>query len=246
MPKDRKVRTVDGYAALKAAQRAVHGHDKHEAHQTSPASSPAARAQADLQKLGAHVGRTVMPAKHVIECYDCGYKFQLHGRASNTNCSKCRAVLDLTDHTINGKWAGTLKTAGSIVLAADGIVQWGELVANDVVLQGTIEAGSVRAMHSIELGDRATFPEQSLTAPNLKIRPGATITFRHEAKFQDVEVLGSLKARLHASGSIIVRAGALLEGKVFAEHLVVEDGGGLKAAVRVMPGAIARGIAAAA
>lgn len=239
MPKNRKVSTLDGYATLKAAARASKAPEKpRPAAAHAPPSAPPA-APAGLQKLGAHLTRTVMPARRVIECYECGYKFQLHGRAANINCSKCRATLDLTDHTIAGERSETLKTAGTIRLAPTGILKAGELVGNDVVLEGSVEGGTVRAMRTLELGQNAIFSEKAVRAPNLKIAQGAFITFNQVARYRDVEVLGTLKASLRACGVITIRAGGLLMGDVHAQHLVVEDGGGLKATLEITSAATA-------
>jgi cytoskeletal protein CcmA (bactofilin family) len=228
--KSRKAGVVDSYAAIKAAQHAV---------KVRPTTAPAATAKtgepADLKALGAAIAHTAVPAKQFIECYECGYKFQLHGRASTTNCSKCRAILDLTDHTIDRKWNDPLKTAGTIHIAADGIVETGDLVANDIILEGTIEAGMVRAMRKLELRPGARFSEHNLKAPDLLIAAGATIAFIEPAEFATVEVFGILRANLHARGTIIVRAGGLLQGAVHSEHLVVDEGGGIQAAVRIEP-----------
>jgi cytoskeletal protein CcmA (bactofilin family) len=228
--KQRKVSTLDGYATLKAAARAAKAHEK----AVPPSAAPASPVPpADQQKIGTGVTRTVMPAKHVIECYECGYKFQLHGRAAKTNCSKCRAMLDLGDHTIDSEWTETLKTVGTIRLAAGGILKTGDLIANDVVLEGIVEAGRIRAMRRLEIGESAIFSEKSVSAANLKIGAGAVITLKQEARYRDVEVLGTLNARLHASGTVTVRPGGLLAGEVHTEHLVVDDGGGLKAVLHI-------------
>lgn len=230
MPKSRKAGVVDSYAAIKAAQHAV---------QTRPPKPPAAPAPtgepSDLKALGAYVTRTAVPAKHVIECYKCGYTFQLHGRAPKTNCSKCRATLDLTDHTIDRKWKVALKTAGTIRIATDGVVEAGDLIGNDIIVEGTIEGGTVRAMRRLELRAGARFSEGSLCASNLVIAAGATIAFTAPAKYRDVEILGALRANLHASGTVTIRASGSLEGQLNAPHLIVEDDAGLVATVRIEP-----------
>ncbi len=236
MSKQRKVSTLDGYATLKAAARAVKAHEKAESPALATARSSAAAPSTDQQKIGTGVGRTVMPARHVIECYECGYKFQLHGRAAKTNCSKCRAVLDLSDHTIDSDWSESLRTTGTIRLTARAILNAGDLIANDVVLDGLLEGGRVRAMRRLELGPGAIFSEKAIAAADLKIGDGASITFKQEANYRDVEVCGTLNARLHASGIVTVKPGGLLTGEVHAAHLIVEDGGGLKATLHIAPG----------
>ena len=92
MAKPRKDGVVDSYAAIKAASRAV--------------KSRAPAVGDELQKLGAQVRQGAVPTKQLIECYECGYRFQLHGRVPKTNCNKCRTMLDLSDHTIANRWSG--------------------------------------------------------------------------------------------------------------------------------------------
>jgi len=228
--KSRKVSVVDGYTALKAAQHAVKTTDRAE-----PAAPEGGDQQptSELQKLGAHLTRTAVPVKRVIECYECGYKFQLHGKSPTTNCYKCRATLDLEDHVIDRKWNGPLKTAGTIHIAADGVVETGDLIANDIILEGTIEAGTARALRKLELHPGARFSEANIHAPDLVIAPAATIAFIEPVEYRDVEIFGALRATLHGSGSVTIHAGGSLEGKIHCEHLVVEDGGGLNAVANI-------------
>jgi cytoskeletal protein CcmA (bactofilin family) len=235
VPKSRKVNTLNSYATIRAVARA----------KPAPASPVPAPARdnpaqtdvppADLQKPGARVARTALPVKHLIVCYECGYKFQTHGRVSSTHCPKCRALLDLTDHTIDTEWSETIKTAGTIHLTPGGVLKNGDLIGADVIVEGIIEGGRVRAMRTLELGAGAIFSEKVISAPDLRIGRGADSQFKQPAKYCNVEVCGTLRAKLEATGIVTVKAGGLLEGEVRAEHLIVEDGGGLKADVRIAP-----------
>jgi cytoskeletal protein CcmA (bactofilin family) len=65
--------------------------------------------------------------------------------------------------------------------------------------------------------------------------PGAEFKFKQEARYRNVEIFGTLHAKLESTGIITVRPGGLLSGEVQAQHLVVEDGGGLKATLRIAP-----------
>ena len=230
MPKPRKAGVVDSYAAIKAAQHAASARGRPPPTESAPATPGQ---PTDLKKLGAAITRTAVPAKQLIECYECGYKFQLHGKAAKTNCSKCRATLDITDHTIAGKWNKSLKTTGTIHLTATGVLQSGDLVASDFVLEGTVEAGTVRAMRKLELRPGARFSETNLKAPDLVIAPGATIAFVEPAEYRDVEILGSLRANLQVTGVVTIRVTGSFAGHLRAAHLFVEDGGGLLATVRI-------------
>ena len=235
MPKNRKVNTLDGYATIRAVART----------KSTPASAlptPVSKADAttdvppaDLPKPGARVARTALPVKHLIECYECGYKFQMHGRATSSHCPKCRALLDLTDHTIDTEWGETIKTAGTIRLTPTGVLKGGDLIGADVIVEGIIEGGRARALHTLELGAGAIFSEKALSAPNLRIASGAEFAFKQEARYHTVDVFGTLTAKVDATGVITVKAGGLLRGDIRAERLIVEDGGGLKAALHIAP-----------
>jgi cytoskeletal protein CcmA (bactofilin family) len=219
MAKTRKDGVVDSYTAIKAAGRAV--------------KSRAPTEGDELQKLGAQVRQGAVPSKQLIECYECGYRFQLHGRVPKTNCNKCRATLDLSDHTIENRWSGALKTAGAVRVSAEGIVEAGSIMCNDFILEGKVEAGLVKAMRKLELRPGARFSEHNLEAADLLIAAGASIALIEPAEYRDVEIAGSLRANLHATGVVTVRAGGCLEGEVRSRHLVVEDGGGLRGMVTV-------------
>lgn len=228
--KTRKAGVVDSYAAIKAAQHAV----KMRPPPARPVAVAVSGEPPDLKALGAAISHTAVPVKHVIECHECGYKFQLHGRASTTNCSKCRATLDLADHIIENRWSGSLKTAGKIRITSDGVVEAGSLVGSDIILEGTIKAAIVRAIRRLELHAGARFSEPNVVAADLLIAPGATIAFVEPAEFRDVEIAGTLRANLHATGLVTIRAGGCFKGEVHCPRLVVDDGGGLQANVRLV------------
>ena len=233
MPKNRKVNTLDSYATIRAVART----------KTVPGSLPSAPAAedaiptdalaTDLQKTGARVSRTTVPVKHHIECYECSYKFQVHGRATTTHCPKCRVLLDFKDYLIDSEWVETIKTAGTIRLAATGVLKSGDLIGAEVIIEGIIEGGRARALRTIELGAGAIFSEKAVSAPDLRIAPGAEFKFKQEARYRNVEIFGTLHAKLESTGFIIVKRGGLLEGEVHDQHLVVEEGGGLKAMLRI-------------
>jgi predicted Zn-ribbon and HTH transcriptional regulator len=229
--KNRKVNTLDSYATIRAVARTkpVSATQPPAAEDTGASDETAP----DAQNLGARVARTTLPVKHQIDCYECGYKFQVHGRVTTTHCPKCRALLNLTDHVIDTEWVDTIKTAGTIRLTSTGILKNGDLIGADVIVEGIIEGGRARALRTIELGAGAIFSEKAVSGPDLRIASGADFKFKQDAKYRNVEVSGTLRARLEATGVITVKQGGLLEGDIQTEHLIVEDGGGLKAQLHI-------------
>jgi len=219
MSKSRKVGVVDSYATIKAIARATDAH---------PAPPPA-----ELRAAGA--GKTVQPPKKHIECFECGYKFQLHGRAPNTTCNKCRAVLDLTDHIVDQRWSGTIKTGGMVRVLPNGVVESGTIIANDMVLEGVIESGNVRLMRRLEVRRGSRFSEKHTKAHDLLVADGATITLTEPVEYQNVVLVGALHASLHVTGAVTIHANGSFAGQLRTAHLIVEEGGGLSADVEVTP-----------
>jgi cytoskeletal protein CcmA (bactofilin family) len=211
--KTRKVSVVDSYSAVKVARRAAADAKVADRH--------------DEAKLTDHIARTAVPTKRIVVCYECGYSFQIHGRVPKTNCSKCRATLDLSDHAIESKWTRSLKTVGTVYVTSQGRVADGEVVGYDVVLAGLVDGGKLRALRRLEIRPGAEFEQQRIEARDLLIATGAEIQWHNTARFCDVEIAGRFKANLHASGKLIIRAGGWLDGEAHAAHLVVEDGAGL-------------------
>ena len=234
MAKNRKVNTLDSYATIRAVARTKPVPATQPPAANEPPAAPDEAAH-DAQHPGARVARTTLPVKHQIDCYECGYKFQVHGRVKTTHCPKCRALLNLGDHVIDTEWSDTIKTAGTIRLTPTGVLKNGDLIGADVILEGIIEGGRARALRMLELGAGAIFSEKAVSGPDLRIAAGADFKFKHDAKYRNVEILGTFRARLEATGVITVKPGGLLEGEIQTEHLVVEDGGGLKAQLHIGP-----------
>ena len=234
MPKIRKVNTLDSYATIRAVARAKPA-SALPAGPSTPGSEQPSAPPTESQQSGARVARTALPVKHQILCYECGYKFQTHGRVTSTHCPKCRALLDLTDHTIDSEWVDTIKTAGTIRLTPTGVLKSGDLIGADVIVEGIIEGGRARALRTLELAAGAIFSEKAVSGPDLRIGPGAEFKFKQTGKYRNVEVCGSLIGKLEVAGLVTVKAGGLIEGELHAEHLIVEEGGGLKADLRIAP-----------
>jgi cytoskeletal protein CcmA (bactofilin family) len=218
--KSRKASVVDGYAAIRAAQHAAG---------VTPTDVP------DVRKPLEHAGKTTLPTKRLIICYACGYSYQLHGRVTQTVCSKCRTKLDCADHVIDSNRTDPLKAVGTIRIAANAHLVGCEIVGHDVILAGKADAARVTALHRLEIEAGATFSEATIQAPDLRIGPGATVRLERLTHFRDVTIAGSLEATLHATGTVRIEAGGLLRGTLRTEHLVMEDGGGLLADVDVRP-----------
>ncbi len=221
---------VDGYTAVQAVQRAA-GKNSPPSHPPSPSREQ--EKEPTTPRTGLHIQRTAMPTKYEVVCYECGYSFQQTGRTQSTQCLKCRTRLDFIDYTIESEWSETLKTAGSVHITADAVVSGGSIIGGNILLEGTVTGGKVEALKKLELAAGAVFPEGEVIGHDLKIPAGADFTFKRKIHHRDVEIFGRLKAKLYAAGVVTIHAEATLQGEVHGAHLVVEEGGGLKAKVYI-------------
>lgn len=226
-----KAKLVDGFTTLRATQR--HSLDKKYSTKTpdDEAQEPekSAASKAGKPKATMHIGRTVMPTQNEIVCYSCGFGFVMRGKAATTQCPKCGARLGLKDETVTGAFSDELITAGKVRVTKTAILDGGKLVANDILFEGTMKGGTLRAYKTLELGAGAVIPEELIVAKNLRIGAEASFDFKNEVEFHDVEIFGELKAKLKATGMVTIRAGGHLLGSLQSNHLIVEEGGGLNA-----------------
>lgn len=229
MPRNRKSDVVDGFNVYKAAQRAAH-EKKAPAEKAVPApAEPEAQ-----KKIGSHIGRTVLPSKHDVTCYECGYDFQLTGAVKSTYCSKCRAQIAVENFTIKDEWTEDIKTAGTVTIKPDGDVVSGTIKANHIIVEGQASGGVLQAFRWLELRSSTSFDPERMTSAHLLIGPDAHLILP-EVRYDEITVHGTLKARVFASGLVRIMDGGRVEGEVHGSQLAVEDGGSLRAEVEVRP-----------
>lgn len=227
----RKTTEVDGLSLVRAVRHAREiGVEPHPA---APAPPPE-RPQPPVEEARkARIGRTALPTKHEIFCYECGYTFQASGRVRALFCPKCRKQLDQADYTIETECREPVRTTGAIRLAPGGVLKAGALVARDVALAGRVEGGTVKAHRRLELEPGAEFDQDAVAAMDLRIAPGAAFKLKGRAMYRDVEVCGELNGHLAVNGVLTIRPGGHVKGRVHGAHLVVEEGGGLTARVEI-------------
>lgn len=231
----KRTKVVDSFVTLRAAQRRAQDGPSSPPSSTPPPERTIKKPDSGPRKPGTHIGRTVLPSKYEVVCYDCDFEFTITGKAKSTHCPKCRQLLDLTDHTITGTFTDKLVTAGRVTLSRTAVLEGGRITANDVKLEGTVKEGQLKVQHTLELAAGAAIPEDLVQARNLRVAAGASYTFRKKVTFRTVDVFGALRANLWAEGLVTVHPGGHLKGKLNTVHFCVLEGGGLSADVVVGP-----------
>jgi len=234
----KKTKIVDGYTAMRAAQKAAeHGVSPTPTGGTAPHGQDGVDAAAPPTgpvPIGSRIGRTVMPSRQEIVCHQCAHAFDLVGKTSQTVCPKCRSRLKMEEVTIEGPWDRDLCTAGSIVIKPGGIIQGGVIVANNIVVEGAIKGGKVRASRCVEVRNGSDLAWEALQWLDLHVSEGVEVSLPPDKCSMRVATLaGTLHAHLECTAGLHILPTGCLVGSISSPSLRVEEGGGLLASVSI-------------
>ena len=236
MPPENTPNLIDGLATVRAVRHAkAHKKGKKPTRERAAKPAPPKRASAPGARP-VRIGHTAMPRRIEIVCYKCGYSFVVTGHLYNTFCPKCKEQLEIENHDLEGQWSGDLKTIGTVRIATGAVLTDATIVGGDVVVEGDIRAARITVCRALELCAGARFNPARIDMKDVRIREGAQITTKRKFSCRNLDVHGQINARVFADGLITVHPGGCLSGKVYGAHLVVQDGGGLKAEMAIAPG----------
>ena len=233
MPPTDDVNLIDGFSSVQAVR---HSGQKSGSARTRPSPSRLPRKNETKEpkaSRGPKIGHTAVPVRREIVCYECGYAFVLQGHFPKTHCPKCHEVMDMADHVIDYEYAGTLKTMGTVDLGPHAVLKGATLIAGDVVIAGDARDADIRACRGVELREGATFEIERIHAEELRFAPGSRFVFTRKLECNNIDVAGTLRAKVHSRGVVTIRCGGLFRGELRGGHLVVEEGGGLCAKLLV-------------
>jgi len=229
---------IDGFASVRAAKHAGLGAKGPKLRKSSTRLPAPAKGAGKKKPAGgkraSRIGHTVVPDRNEIVCHECGYDFVLQGKIDKTYCPKCRSLLQMTHHVVDGKHTGMVRTIGSVEIKSKA-----EIGSNTEFIAGTIKVGGdarqarlqAHVLLEVRRGGRVDVTKTRIK--DLRVAKSGRLTTASRVTCRNVEVLGNLKAKLYAEGIVTVKPGGTLAGEVHGAHLVVEEGGGLTAKVFV-------------
>lgn len=227
---------LDGYTTVQALRQG-RGPAREFRPRTSPRRPPGFNANnkpdRDRPAQPTHATHTVMPARFDIICYDCGYSYSMQGRIYKALCPKCKKFLEAGDVTIDADWHVDVRTIGVLTVQPAGVAHDAELVATDIVLAGDARKATLRAMRRLEIQPGGLFDIGRTRLQDLTVHAGVVFDPRGPLTCRNVDIAGTLSARLRVSGTVTIRAAGVLKGEVCGAHLIVEEGGGLLARVDI-------------
>lgn len=174
-----------------------------------------------------------MPDRHELVCYSCDYAFTVQGRIHYYICPKCKHELDTTDYVVNDKWSQDIKTMGSIEIKLGAVLEPATLVAQNIIVAGDAKKAMLKITRHLELCEGAAVDLGRVTMRDLLIRPGATFVTRRKINCRQIDIEGTLKAKLRAEDKIIIRKGARFTGELYTPRLIVEEGAQISAVMHL-------------
>ena len=230
---------IGGLASVNAVRRAANSGNAQQfktrpSATTLPKEKQTAAGQKNKSAVASHANRTAMPVKHELLCYECSYAFKVSGMLKNIICPKCRTALCSHDITIDTTWSKSVKTIANVIITETGIVKPCEIVASDVTIAGDArEVSSIKTGRMLNIDKGAKIDFSKIEFKDLAVKAGAKISFKEELFCNDAEIAGTIKGPLVSEGTVTIKAGGLLQGSLQGVHLIIEDGGGLKASLNI-------------
>ncbi len=229
---------IGGLASVRAVRRAdSSGHAQkfktRPSQTTLPKEDKAAIEQKKRNSIAARARKTAMPAKHEMLCYECAYPFVIHGVIRNVICPKCHLTLCADDIIINAEWENDIKTVSNVTIKKDGILKPCDIVARDITIAGNAKLASMQIGRLLTIEKNGQLDFKKISFKDLSIKSNAKISVKNKLTCNNIEIEGTIKSDITAKGIVIIKPGGLLQGNLKTSHLIVEDGGGLKANLKI-------------
>lgn len=237
MPRKRQPDIVGGFDVFKALERSQQGHVKRRVSRSGADPDPLNSVNTedfDGKRVASNIGRTAMPPKHRLVCFECSYKFEITGKIEAIDCPRCRVSISLRDVVVDQEWSEDIKTGGAVTVTSDGIVKDCEVIAKDVIFSGRVLGGSIIAYDRLKLNPEGVYDPESIEAKVLEISEGTQLELSDCEFFSELDIYGSLYAAdLTVEDLLTIRRAGALSGRATSKRLVVEEGGGLLAEVNI-------------
>jgi len=238
MPRPDHTGMIDGFSSVQALRR-LDGKASPRAKPPEGSAPDESTAAAPATPKPTTFGHTAMPTRHDLICYSCGYTFVVTGRLDKVICPKCRTQLETGDQYIDGDWSGTLKTVGRVYINSGATVSSSSIVAMDIRVAGICRNTRLEPTRHLELDSGAQVELDKLGKQRLIIIADAKLTFDEPLRCRSLEIRGELQADARPAERAEIHPGGMFRGILHAPRLIVHEGAGLKAHLRITPGSLA-------
>lgn len=227
---------IDGFASVQAVKHSKTGGKGVRTRQSSdklPSLDKPKVAAKSRMSAAKNISRSVMPEKFNITCYECEYVFTLHGRVTDNFCPKCHEKLLAEDITIDKEWSKDVKTIGRVEVLKGATLKNCSITARDLMLAADASEATLNIYNKLVLSRGASFNIPETEIRILVVPAKTSITLKGKVSCDSLEVMGTIKANIVAAKTVTVEKTGFLKGTIKAPGLIVRDGAGLKAKLKI-------------
>lgn len=235
MVRSNKPKVIDGFSSIQAVRHSGHVPDKPRTRPSGTKLPDPAQKQKTNEpgKSATRIGSTILPDKHDITCYQCGYEFLLTGKITTTFCPKCREQFDITNHVIDKTRSGIIRTIGTVEIKPEGLLQNTHITAGKVIIAGDARDSVINATSVLEICPGALFNMANITIKDLLIRNRSKVNIPQKVICRNLTVEGELKGRTFVCDSTVIKTNGYFKGKLITGRLLIEEGGGMSAELQI-------------
>ena len=221
---------IDGYSSVQAAaRRAAAGKTPPRPAPVKPKPPPEPPSPDGPKRIG----HTVMPTRHELVCFACGYAFPVTGQLEKIFCPKCKEQLECGDLVVDGHRTEDCRTVGTVTVSPGATVTDATLTATRIVVAGDVRRARLNPTRTLELETGAQVDLKALVPLDVTIRETAELSFDAVLRCRTLDVHGNLCARVETEGSLTLHPGCRFSGEIQTAHLVVLDGAALRGRLKV-------------
>lgn len=160
--------------------------------------------------------------KRPIDCYHCGWDFQVVAEAQSTQCPKCGGYISLRDYEISDSYQQRIQTRGNVTILKAGFFSGEKLDCHDLMVYGKL-SGSVSCSGTLAIRAHGRFPSD-IKCKELRVERGSKVELQGEVLAESVSINGKVKANINCLGAIVLEKKALLQGVARATSVVTKSG----------------------
>lgn len=230
---------IDGFSSVQAVRRS---RTAGQGVKTQPSRSKLRAVETPAQEKkpdgsrAKKISHSVMPDKFSITCYECEYNFTMQGRVIDTFCPKCHKKLEAKNVTISNEWSQDIRTIGKVEIQKGAVVKDCKIVTRDLLLAGDASEARLLVYNKLELSGGAGFNMDETVIRTLVAVKNSRISLKGKIACETLEVFGTIRVDVTASARVIVEKDGFLKGNIAAPSLVVYEGAGLKAKLKIGAG----------
>lgn len=192
---------------------------------TSQKRTPVPLTNEDISRpsLGTKSSKSKLADEHPLPCLQCEEKLIVAKAAYSTVCPHCHAHLYFKNFTLSPTARRThINTYGDIRILRGADLKNLSLRCRNLTLEGTA-SGDLSCTGTLTF-EYSGIINAHIRAGHLQVPRRLSVTLRYPTRIHSAVIYGELIGNLNASGTVILKPGAVVMGDITAKHLSIPHG----------------------